>query len=324
MHSLPVNPTDSQMRAEYPNKAMWTYTFRKMIRLMRRVWNEAIRGHLYDLELAKTLGISIGMLVTISVLENWLQAWLFNDVGLSYLYFLPIWYSARQGGRLAGGLVSFVTATSWSVMSHSDRPFMAWLTNMTMLVLVMMFFESFERRIRQVNRQASTDGLTGLLNRGAFVTRAKLALDNAERLRSTCALVLLDCNKFKQINDEQGHAAGDQALKTLSRALRDSSQGDDVIGRLGGDEFVVLLTDTDSIGANLFLNRLNGTLRRNSAVLPFEISVSSGVAYYGLDARSLDMLMQIADEKMYRNKQLSRVAAIETVSELSAKSQNVS
>ena len=287
---------------------MLNITLRKTVRMTRRIWNEAIRGHLYDLELAKTLSVSGGMLIGISIIESWLRVWLFNDVGLSYLYFLPIWYAARQGGRLAGGITSFVTATSWSMMAQSDRPFMAWAVNMLMLTLVMMFFESFERRIRLVNRQASTDGLTGLLNRGAFVTRAKASLDNSERLRSTCALVLLDCNKFKQINDEHGHAAGDQALKTLSRALRDSSQGDDVIGRLGGDEFVVLLTDTDSVGANLFLNRLNGTLRRNSAVLPFEITVSSGVAYYGLDARSLDMLMQIADEKMYRNKQLSRVA----------------
>jgi diguanylate cyclase (GGDEF)-like protein len=172
----------------------------------------------------------------------------------------------------------------------------------------MMIFETLERRMARVSKEAATDPLTGLLNRAAFVNRGREILHETENTRSQCAVVLLDCNKFKAINDQYGHAAGDGALKVLARALKDSSQGDDLIARLGGDEFVVLLAETDSIGANLFMNRLNGTLRRASAELAFELSASAGIAYYGYDGRSLDILMQVADEKMYRNKQRSNLA----------------
>ncbi|MFM9872477.1 MAG: GGDEF domain-containing protein [Fimbriimonadaceae bacterium] len=289
----------------------------------RRLWNESIKGHFYDWELAKTMGVSVGLLILISLMEKWFKVWLFNDIGLSYLYFLPIWYAARQGGRLTGGLISFVTATKWHVFAEGNPTFAAWFMNLLILGVVMLFFEGFENRIKVVNKQAATDALTGLLNRAGFIERAKQAIDHAERLRTNCALVLIDCNKFKEVNDEHGHAAGDAALRVLSRALRDSSQGDDVIGRLGGDEFVVLLSETDSVGANLFLNRLNGTLRRGAAVLPFELTVSAGISYYGYDARSLDMLMQIADEKMYKNKQRGRMALIEMGIERPDSSANV-
>lgn len=290
---------------------MWTFETNKILKQSRRIWNESIRGHFYNWELAKTMGISVGMLVAISLMEKWFNVWLFHDIGLSYLYFLPIWFSARKGGRLAGGMTSFLTATKWHVFSSGNPTFAAWFMNLLILGVVMLFFEGFENRIKVVNKQASTDSLTGLLNRAAFISQAKEALALAERMRTNCAVVLIDCNKFKEINDEHGHAAGDAALKVLSRALRDSSQGDDILARLGGDEFVILLTETDSVGANLFLNRLNGTLRRGSAVLPFEMTVSAGIAYYGYDARSLDMLMQIADEKMYKNKQRGRMALVD-------------
>lgn len=299
---------------------MWTENSRKVFKLLRRFWMDSIRGSLYDLQLAKTLGIALGLLAGIAFVEHWWRSILVQGIGLAYLYFLPIWFAARQGGRLAGILVSFAMATYWNASNPSNYPFVAWLMNMAVLTAVVMVFEGFERRIRQVNRQAETDGLTGLLNRGAFTAKAKEALEHAERLRTTCALVMFDCNRFKEINDVHGHAAGDQALKVLARALRDSSQGDDVIGRLGGDEFVVLLAETDSIGANLFLNRLHGRLKRDSAILPFELTVSAGIAYSGYDAKSLDMLMQVADEKMYRNKQRAR--AVVTIAEM-AKTEEV-
>jgi diguanylate cyclase (GGDEF)-like protein len=307
--------TESSKQADNPYNDMWTLDTRKIIKSARRLWNESIRGHFYDWELAKTMGISIGMLLMISLMEKWFNVWLFSEIGLSYLYFLPIWYSARQGGRVAGFMTSFLTATKWHVFSNGNTSFSAWFMNLLILGVVMLFFEGFEHRMKVVNKKASTDALTGLMNRAGFTEKAKLALAHAERFRTNCALVLIDCNKFKEINDEHGHAAGDAALRVLSRALRDSSQGDDVIGRLGGDEFVVLLSETDSVGANLFMNRLNGTLRRGTEVLPFELTVSAGISYYGYDARSLDMLMQIADEKMYKNKQRGRMALVDMESE---------
>jgi diguanylate cyclase (GGDEF)-like protein len=314
LEKLMVEPSDSCRIADNPIKPMWTDLIDMIEKYARRLWRTAMRGHVFNLELAKTIGFASLMLVGISLAEDWFAGMVFENVGFVYLYFLPIWFSARKGGRLAGGLISVMTATKWAMFADARYPFLAWMLNVVILAGVMMIFETLERRMARVSKEAATDPLTGLLNRAAFVNRGKEILHETENTRSQCAVVLLDCNKFKSINDQYGHAAGDEALKVLARALKDSSQGDDLIARLGGDEFVVLLAETDSIGANLFMNRLNGTLRRASAELAFELSASAGIAYYGYDGRSLDILMQVADEKMYRNKQRSNLA-LATVAE---------
>lgn len=296
-------------------------TIRGIQRIAKKTWQSAMRGDIFNAELAKTVGVSLLMLVGIALLERAFGPWLFKGVGLSYLYFVPIWFSARQGGRVAGFLTCFATATSMTMGAEASWPLMAWFTNVLLLSAVMAVFVHFERRIASVNEAARTDGLTGLLNRRAFITEAKRALVRTVREYSSASLVLLDCNRFKQINDMHGHASGDEALKIVARALLDAGQGDDVVGRLGGDEFVVLLSDSDSVGANMFLNRLRGILGRSSSELPFDLSVSAGIAYFGEDARSLDQLMAVADEKMYRNKQRER--AVISIAEVAEKSERM-
>jgi len=296
-------------------------TIRGIQRIAKKTWQSAMRGDIFNAELAKTVGVSLLMLVGIALLERAFGPWLFKGVGLSYLYFVPIWFSARQGGRVAGFLTCFATATSMTMGAEASWPLIAWFTNVLLLSAVMAVFVHFERRIASVNEAARTDGLTGLLNRRAFITEAKRALVRTVREYSSASLVLLDCNRFKQINDMHGHASGDEALKIVARALLDAGQGDDVVGRLGGDEFVVLLSDSDSVGANMFLNRLRGILGRSSSELPFDLSVSAGIAYFGEDARSLDQLMAVADEKMYRNKQRER--AVISIAEVAEKSERM-
>jgi diguanylate cyclase (GGDEF)-like protein len=135
-------------------------------------------------------------------------------------------------------------------------------------------------------------------------------LAEGEKTRNYGVLLLIDCNDFKQINDVHGHAMGDEALKMLGRTLRDCSQGDDVIGRLGGDEFVILLAESDMVGANQYLNRVNGVLARSGSGLPFTVSISAGSALQGVHGRTLDALMEQADAAMYRNKQRRKMAVV--------------
>lgn len=275
------------------------HTLKKVIRACRN-------GEVFHAELAKTVGIALAMVVGIELLESVLSPWMFKTVGLSYVFFLPIWYAARRGGRVAGFFAALMVATVMAFSSTASWPFVAWLLNLAVLTLVMAFFQQLEERIQTVNRAANTDSLTGVLNRSAFTHQAKRALIKTMREYSSACVVLVDCNRFKEINDRHGHMAGDEALRIVARAMRDAGQGDDVIGRLGGDEFVALLADTDGIGANLYVNRLRGILSRTSQDLNFELTVSAGIAYFGDDGRTLDQLVAVADEKMYRNKQMSK------------------
>ena len=147
------------------------------------------------------------------------------------------------------------------------------------------------------------DELTGLRNRRGFLTTAESRLALARRTGNEVTIVFADIDGMKAINDQFGHAAGDDALretaKLLSRSVRDS----DVVGRLGGDEFVLLLwggTEAETAVGERIARALDNRARRSS---PYAISLSLGTARFDpANARPLNELLAEADRSMYRTK----------------------
>jgi diguanylate cyclase (GGDEF)-like protein len=160
-------------------------------------------------------------------------------------------------------------------------------------------------RIRLHRRQAETDGLTGLPNRAQ--ARAGLAqlLSLAERFSQPVSLAMLDVDRFKQVNDTHGHAAGDAVLRGLGERLRRDFRGDDVVGRWGGEEFVVGMYGMSRADG---VRRLADTLERVRAERflaaghTFGVSFSAGVAQYALDGRELETVLEAADKALYEAK----------------------
>jgi diguanylate cyclase (GGDEF)-like protein/PAS domain S-box-containing protein len=157
-----------------------------------------------------------------------------------------------------------------------------------------------EEELRQV---AWTDSLTGLGNHrrlaDAFETEAK----RFERTGRVAALLLIDLNGLKKINDTQGHVAGDRALQQLADALRAECRSVDTPTRYGGDEFVVILPETNAEGAVSLALRLTNRLA-NDRKNP-HISFSHGVGVYPNDGQNLDQLLEIADRHLYEMKKQS-------------------
>lgn len=153
---------------------------------------------------------------------------------------------------------------------------------------------------------AHHDPLTGLANRALFNDRLDTALRAARRHNSTLALLFLDIDDFKGINDVHGHAAGDRVLCTIARRLEGCVRETDTVARMGGDEFTVLLTDIQSEGA------VSETVARILAVMaePLDAqsgaanmpSCSIGIACYPADGEDADTLLSHADDDMYRIK----------------------
>jgi diguanylate cyclase (GGDEF)-like protein/PAS domain S-box-containing protein len=153
---------------------------------------------------------------------------------------------------------------------------------------------------------AHHDPLTGLANRALFNDRLDTALRAARRHNSTLALLFLDIDDFKGINDVHGHAAGDRVLCTIARRLEGCVRETDTVARMGGDEFTVLLTDIQSEGA------VSETVARILAVMaePLDAqsgaanmpSCSIGIACYPADGEDADTLLSQADDDMYRIK----------------------
>ena len=176
-----------------------------------------------------------------------------------------------------------------------------------------------EKRLGEMNEKltvlATTDELTGLPNRRMLSEQLALALARARRGGLGVALLCLDLDRFKDINDSLGHAVGDDLLVEVAARLRAGARETDVVARYGGDEFVILLADLDvqsaTTHAETVVERLRSLLAEPYAIGPVELTAeaSIGVAVYPFDSRDAKGLLAAADAQMYVGKTaVSRVA----------------
>ena len=164
-----------------------------------------------------------------------------------------------------------------------------------------------EQRIRWM---AHYDLLTGLPNRALLADRFVHAVSMAERGKEPMALMFLDIDHFKHINDSLGHGAGDELLVNVARRMRELVREQDTVARMGGDEFVLLLPGTDKDGAAQLARRLLDTVAAPIHIREHDLMVtpSVGIAMYPEDGSALETLLQHADVAMYRAKQDGRNA----------------
>lgn len=161
-------------------------------------------------------------------------------------------------------------------------------------------------------KQATRDDLTGLVKRGTFDDHLRVMVDEAATLGKRLAVLFIDVNEFKQINDRFGHATGDAVLVGVARKIQAALREGDLAARVGGDEFAVLLAhihDADAVVQ--VVNRLQASLRKSIMLREaesFEVSISVGAAVFPDHADSADGLMAAADAAMYNAKRQHRLA----------------
>ncbi|MDB5958834.1 MAG: hypothetical protein JWP59_128 [Massilia sp.] len=161
----------------------------------------------------------------------------------------------------------------------------------------------------RVRRSANYDSLTDLANRSLFRERLRHELKHAARNRLILSLLFIDLDRFKEVNDDLGHAAGDQLLKQAASRISGCVRDTDTVARLGGDEFTVILTDvTDPAHIDNIAAEIIRELRRPFALDLGEagISASLGISLYPVDGNTADELVSSADEAMYAAKNAGR------------------
>ncbi len=177
---------------------------------------------------------------------------------------------------------------------------------------IAMFTDITERKQYEndIWRQANYDALTDLPNRKMCIDQLSYDLKTAKRTNSSVAVLFIDLDRFKLINDTLGHSAGDSLLIEIASRLKETVRESDVVSRLGGDEFVVILNDIKNISdievvSKKILSNISTPVNLNSTTETFT-TTSIGIALYPHDGNDVETLMKHADTAMYQSKKLGR------------------
>jgi diguanylate cyclase (GGDEF)-like protein len=155
-------------------------------------------------------------------------------------------------------------------------------------------------RIEKLAHDAAHDVLTGLRNRRSFDQGLAEAVAGAQRYGWSFALVLVDLDGLKAINDEHGHAVGDAVLRAVGRELTHSVRTADVAARLGGDEFGLIVMEADAERVAELLARVTSAV--NQTLTGVDVTLSAGTAHVPADGTDAGVLYRLADERLYRSK----------------------
>jgi diguanylate cyclase (GGDEF)-like protein len=220
------------------------------------------------------------------------------------------WYGGgRLGYSMAGvsALVSLVTdLAAGHDYGHAISPFWNVVARFGFLLVFAQLLAFQHGRLRRESETARVDPLTGVRTQFGFFSDAEILWGLAMRQGHATSLAYLDLDNFKLLNDTQGHAAGDSALKAVATTLVEAVRSTDVVGRLGGDEFAVLLPDTSSDGAALVLGRVHDCVRLLAQERGWPITVSIGAVEIRPPHPPLAEALRAADQLMYRAKQAGK------------------
>jgi diguanylate cyclase (GGDEF)-like protein len=188
-----------------------------------------------------------------------------------------------------------------------NRVFALSSNSMMMMSVVAILLAHRDEAARELERLATLDGLTGALNRRAWVLKSEIDLASSVRYKQPLGVLMLDLDYFKQINDKHGHAGGDRALQVFVAGLRAVSRAGDLFCRYGGEEFCVLLNRADCASITAYDERLRQWLALNSVnELGFELSYSGGMATRTDSTDTLERMLHRADVALYKAKSLGR------------------
>jgi len=204
----------------------------------------------------------------------------------------------RAAGRVLGVLNLADRADGRAFSEEHDLPLVEQIAEI--LAISLRNLQLFEK----VQRQAKMDSLTRLLNHQAFFDELGREVVRAERYGARIAVVMMDIDRFKVINDNHGHLAGDFVLEEVSRAIRSTVRNVDVAARYGGDEFAVVLPESDVKGAVILADRLRARVaqqRFEFGGLDLSVRMSFGVAMHR-KGESPTEVVKAADEALYRAK----------------------
>jgi two-component system, cell cycle response regulator len=229
----------------------------------------------------------------------------------------PLWLSLLPYGFVPATMILLFSSWHDSLQSAVQQGVYIGVVGIYMLLLLRQLLSSWETRRyakqlyvanERLSSLATTDPLTNLANHRALAAALSQELVRAQRYAHTCALLFLDLDHFKALNDGYGHAAGDTVLHTFAALIQSSLRASDTVGRWGGEEFIVILPETGAGDALIVAERIRSTVSQYAFEVGggLHLTCSIGVACYPDHAQNQQTLVHAADQAMYGAKRLGR------------------
>jgi diguanylate cyclase (GGDEF)-like protein len=233
-------------------------------------------------------------------------------VKLGLLYLVPVLVVTWYGSLWVGIIFTLIAMVLRMIVELNQQPdttaTISLLNQLSFAVvagIAMLAYRRLRRSQDALAQLATQDQLTGVLNARAFADRLSQELDRNRRYPRPLALLYMDLDNFKIINDTHGHQTGDAVLRLVAEAMRSSVRHSDVVGRLGGDEFAVIMPETDAQLADAAATRLAASLRNVFRGTP-NVTASIGVVSCTATDASTDDLIRRADQAMYDAKKAGK------------------
>ncbi|AVG39348.1 diguanylate cyclase [Achromobacter insolitus] len=221
----------------------------------------------------------------------------------SLLFLLAIWWCARKISQPLSQLATNVEHHDMAVAMQRVRSVKAWYFEAQRLKrAVIRSYTNLQDKIGKLNQASITDPLTGLRNRRG----TRQAVDTLQAADTPFAVVALDIDHFKRVNDTYGHTAGDEVIQGMAQLMRDCSRPTDVLCRNGGEEFLILLPGAGAKEAAGMAERLRRKTEARRLSGALEITVSAGVAQWPAGGADVEKVFQAADAALYAAKQQGR------------------
>jgi len=215
-------------------------------------------------------------------------------------YLAIVWYGAHH----------------WDLNSPSYSPYpyglFSWSAQSARLIIMAtasVLSYALVSRSQRLLQLATRDLLTGLFSRAHVDDRFEVELSRAHRYETALSIAVIDADRFKSLNDEYGHQAGDLVLKRIGALIHDTFRQSDTAGRYGGEEFVVILPETDLAAAQQKIEKLRKLVADAAVEVSgneIRVTISAGIATFPQDGRDTAELFGVADERMFRAKQAGR------------------
>jgi len=238
-----------------------------------------------------------------------------GDYSLIVFYLVPVslvaWFVSRPAGLFfcVLTLITRLSADQASGLLRLDKASLHYwniVVEFAFLLIMSVLFSTLRNTLEKEKTLASTDPLTGALNRRSFFDLAEYELNRSRRYKQPFTVAYIDLDNFKKVNDSLGHHVGDTLLVTVVSTIMAHIRSTDILSRLGGDEFVLLLPETHSEAGKVFLEKLHANMQAAMDGKNWPVSFSIGALSYADAPESVDEVVQQADELMYAVKHSGR------------------